>query len=77
MRCPNCNEAMQPGEVQLKKSLWNMMAFGFGSTELVFREGQSKKEVELMNSWEFSKAFFCDSCGAAVIATDQGFGHSK
>jgi predicted RNA-binding Zn-ribbon protein involved in translation (DUF1610 family) len=72
MKCPNCNETMRHGEARLKKSLWNMLAFGWGSTELVFRDDQTKAEVELMNSWEFSKANLCSSCGAVVVATDLG-----
>lgn len=60
------------GEVRLKKSMWNMMAFGWGSTELVFRDDQSKKDTELMNSWEFSRAYWCEACGAVFVATDHG-----
>ena len=72
MKCPNCNEPMREGEVRLKKSFANMFAFGWGSTDLVFREDQTKKDVELMNSWEFSRAYLCRSCGAAVVATGLG-----
>ena len=63
---------MQQGEVRLKKSFWNTFAFGLGSTDLVFRDDQAKKDVELMNSWEFGRAYLFGSCGAAVIATDLG-----
>jgi hypothetical protein len=63
---------MLQGEVRLRKSIWNMMAFGWGSTDLVFRDDQTKRDSELMNSWEFSKAYLCGSCGAAVVATDLG-----
>ena len=63
---------MRQGEVRLKKSFWNFMAFGWGSTELVCRDDGGGKDVELMNSWEFGKAYLCDSCGAALIATDLG-----
>lgn len=48
-----------------------MLAFGWGSTDLVFKDDQTKVDVELMNSWEFGKAYLYDSCGAAVIATDE------
>jgi hypothetical protein len=47
---------MRQGEVRLKKSFLNMLAFGWGSTDLVFRYDQTKVDVELMNSWEFGKA---------------------
>lgn len=70
MQCPNCSRSMQQGEVRLKKSFWNTLAFGWGSTDLVFRDEQTKTDVELMNSCEFGRAYLCDSCGAAVIATD-------
>ena len=72
MECPNCSESMRQGEVRLKKSFWNALAFGWGATDLVFRDDQTKTDVELMNSWEFGRAYLCGSYGAAVIATDIG-----
>ncbi len=72
MKCPNCNETMRRGEVRLNKSIGNTLAFGLGSTELVFRDEQSKADIELMNSWDFGRAYLCNSCGAVVIATNLG-----
>jgi len=72
MECPNCSKTMRQGEVRLKKSLWNMLAFGWGSTNLVFRDYQTKTDVELLNSWEFGKAYLCGSCNAVVIASNLG-----
>jgi hypothetical protein len=63
---------MRQGEVRLNKSIGNAFAFGLGATELVFRDDQTKTDVELMNSWDFGRAYLCDSCGAVVIATDLG-----
>ena len=72
MEFPNCSEPMRQGEVRLKKSFWNTLAFGWGSTELIFRDDLDKKDFELMNSWEFGRAYFCGACGSTVIATDLG-----
>ena len=48
------------------------MAFCWGANELSFRDDGGGKDVELMNSWEFGKAYLCDLCGAAVLATELG-----
>ncbi len=72
MECPNCSQTMRQGEVRLKKSFWNTFAFGWGATDLVFRDDQNHSDIELMNSWNFGKAYLCEACGAAVIATDLG-----
>lgn len=72
MNCPICNTTMDEGEVNLKKSFSNMFAFGWGSTELVFKGSATKKEVELMTSWDFSKAYYCSKCGASLIASKTG-----
>ena len=69
MDCPICKTPMEPGEVQLRKSIANLFAFGLGSTELVFIDAASKAKREIMNSWEFGKAYHCGSCGATLIAT--------
>jgi len=49
-----------------------LFAFGWGSTDLVFRDYQTKTDVELLNSWEFGKAYLCGSCNAVVIASALG-----
>ena len=69
MNCPACNEEMESGEVELRKSIGNLFAFGWGSTELVFRSDATKQKREIMNSWEHGKAFRCNACGATLIAT--------
>jgi hypothetical protein len=69
MDCPICKMPMETGEVQLRKSIANLFAFGLGSTELVFTNAASKAKSEIMNSWEFGKAYRCSSCGATLIAT--------
>ncbi|MFK7736270.1 MAG: PF20097 family protein [Pirellulaceae bacterium] len=69
MDCPACNETMEAGEVELRKSFGNLLVFGWGSTELVFRSDATKGKREIMNSWEHSKAFRCTKCGATLIAT--------
>jgi hypothetical protein len=63
---------MDEGEVYLKKSFLNTVAFGWGATDLVFRRSSTKREVELMTPWDFSKAYHCIECGATVIATTTG-----
>ena len=72
MKCPICEATMEEGEVNLKKSISNMLAFGWGSTNLVFKGTDDRKEVELMTSWDFSKAYYCKKCGASLIASDKG-----
>lgn len=72
MKCPICESPMEEGEANLKKSFFNTLAFGWGSTDLVFKGSNSKREVELMNPWKFSKAYYCKKCGASLIATDKG-----
>ena len=72
MKCPICEAPMKEGEVNLKKSISNMLAFGWGSTNLVFKGTVDKKEVELMTAWDFSKAYYCKKCGASLIASDKG-----
>lgn len=69
MKCPVCQEPMESGVVSLRKSMSNIMAFGWGSTELVFEADQNKQKTEIMNSWEHGKAFRCNACGATLIAT--------
>ena len=71
MKCPICDQAMEAGEVQLRKSLINTMAFGWGATDLVFKGTESRKTIELMNAWKFSKAYHCMHCGASLIATNK------
>ncbi len=63
---------MEEGEVNLKISISNMLAFGLGSTNLVFKGSDGKKEVELMTAWDFSKAYYCKKCGASLIASEKG-----
>ena len=72
MKCPVCETTMDEGEVYLKKAFFNMLAFGWGGTDLVFKNDKSKRETELLNQWDFSKAYRCKSCGASVIATRTG-----
>ena len=74
MNCPICDTAMDEGEVYLKKSFFNFLAFGFGSTNLIFKRDKPKQEMELMNPWDFNKAFHCSKCGATLIATETGRG---
>ncbi len=69
MDCPICKMPMETGEVQLRKSIMNLFAFGLGSTELVFTDAASKARSEIISSWEFGKAYRCSSCGATLIAT--------
>lgn len=69
MDCPICKMPMETGEVQLRKSIANLFAFGWGATELVFTNAASKAKSEIMSSWEFGKAYRCSSCGATLIAT--------
>ena len=69
MDCPICKSPMEPGEVQLRKAVSNLFAFGLGSTELTFTHTDSKNKQEIMNSWEFAKAYRCGACGATLIAT--------
>ena len=35
MKCPICDQTMEAGEVQLRKSLINAMTFGWGATDLL------------------------------------------
>jgi hypothetical protein len=63
---------MDEGEAYLKKSFFNFLAFGWGSTDLVFERTSPKKEIRLMNSWEFSRAYHCSACGATIVATRTG-----
>lgn len=72
MNCPICDAPMDAGEVYLKKRFRNLLVFGWGSTDLVFKRTIPEKEIELMNSWDFSKAYHCRECGAAIIATATG-----
>ncbi len=72
MKCPVCDAPMDEGEVYLKKSIFNTLAFGWGATDLVFKSTSPKKEIELMTPWDFSKAHHCDACGATMIATGTG-----
>ena len=58
MKSPICEAPMEEGEVNLKKSISNMLAFGLGSTNLVFKGADDKKEVELMTAWDYSKAYY-------------------
>lgn len=69
MKCPICQSPMETGEVHLRKAFSNFLVFGFGSTELTFTSDVTKSKQEIMNSWEFSKAYRCTSCGATLIAT--------
>ncbi len=72
MKCPICETPMDEGEANLKKSFLNMLSSGWGSTNLVFKSSKSKREVELMTPWDFSKAYYCKKCGASLIASDKG-----
>ena len=72
MKCPICETLMAEGEVFLKKGFSDMLAFGWGGTDLVFKNDKSKRETELLNQWDFSKTNYCKSCGASVIATRTG-----
>ncbi|MEO6001754.1 MAG: hypothetical protein ABIZ04_04090 [Opitutus sp.] len=72
MKCPNCNGPLVAGEVFFRKSLGNILLFGFfGSKDLVMatREGD---EATLLNSSERAAVQFCEECGVAVIATEKG-----
>lgn len=46
---------MDEGEVYLKKSFFNTLAFGWGETDLVFKRTTPKKEIELMTQGPFAK----------------------
>jgi hypothetical protein len=72
MKCPICDTLMDEGEVYLKKSFFNTLAFGWGATDLMFKRKTPKKEIELMTPWDFSKAYHCSACGATTIATGTG-----
>ena len=72
MKCPICETPLEVGEANLKKSFFNMLSFGWGSTNLVFKGTDDKREVELMNAWDFSKAYYCKKCCASLIASDKG-----
>ena len=72
MKCPVCDVPMDEGEVYLKKSLFNTISFGWGSTDLVFKRTSPKKEIELMTPWDFSKAHHGSTCGATLIASGTG-----
>lgn len=72
MKCPICDTLMDEGEVYLKKSFFNTLAFGWGATDLMFKRKIPKKEIELMTPWDFSKAYHCSACGATTIATGTG-----
>ena len=69
MDCPICKAPMETGEVQLRKSIANLFAFGLCSAELVFTAADSNAKREIMSSWEFGKAYRCNACGATLIAT--------
>lgn len=68
--CPVCGSSMLAGEVALKRTVLNQLSFGFGSSVLVFKDQSTGQQRELLDPWKFSKAYLCDSCGAALIATE-------
>jgi hypothetical protein len=60
---------MERGKATVDRTWSNALFFGWGSSNLVFRGGESGK-VTLMTPWSIARAFFCRRCGTATIATD-------
>src|SRR5438552_3636170 len=72
MKCPNCNGPLVAGEVFFKKSLGNLLMFGFfGSKDLMMATPEGE-EVRLLAASETAAVQFCEECGVAVIATEKG-----
>ena len=71
MNCPNCGEALEPGEAYFKKAVAEFLVSGAGAEDLRMKT-QRSGDFLLLSPHEKTAAQFCHECGVVVIATEKG-----
>lgn len=66
-KCPGCGETMVPAEAALKRTTWNVILCGMGSSILQFRLQGRGEWTTHMTPWNSARASYCTSCGALLL----------
>lgn len=61
MKCPKCDGDMEEGEAFLKKSLWDWILFGLGSSDLYFKGRGGSAEIILWGG-NIRRSYRCKNC---------------
>lgn len=76
IQCPNCNNIMRGGKVEIHGTVGGFFVFGLSHQHLWFEPSDgSYKEKIVLESNGNSKASFCDKCKTIILETREYESH--